>query len=234
MLPHRFDCAYCGRTDKETNDIELARLLLASAEKIGNQELDQGSKLLCQCAYLSSDMGNPVQRIAHYFSRALWERIHQETGRIPSKGAKGGRTHTSDADGLEAIQSPNPLLLESHQKLPFSQMILFPRAQAILESLGLAKKVHLIDLGIKSGVIWTVLMQALAARQERQLLSLKLTVIGKNQRQLQATGKRLTSFAATMGLPFSFEVVMVANIEDTTKASFTLKAAKLLLCNLDL
>ncbi|KAL5712160.1 hypothetical protein ACHQM5_014359 [Ranunculus cassubicifolius] len=217
MLSHPFGCSFSGLSDEETQEVELAHLLLASAEKIGNQQYDRGNKLRTQCAYMSSSTGSPVQRIAYYFSQALLERINRETGRVSSMGGKGG----SDQDlGVviaieEEMLSPNPAILECHQVLPFSQVLLFPAVQAIVESVALAKKVHVIDLGIKTGVPWTILMQALAVRHDCPLEMLKVTAVGtKGQHEMQETGKRLTSFAESMDIPFLFKLVMVTNLED--------------------
>ncbi|KAF9623082.1 hypothetical protein IFM89_036479 [Coptis chinensis] len=218
MLSNPFVCAFSGLKDEETKDVELAHLLLAAAEKIGYQQFERGRRLLNQCAYMSSSTGTPVQRVAYYFVEALQERIDRETGRISSKGTNKGRP-PMDVD--ELMLTPNSAILEYHQALPFAQMLQFPGVQAIIESVASAKKIHVIDLGIKTGITWTVMMQALAARRECPIELLKITAVGtKSGQRIEETGKRLASFAESMGLPFSFEVVFVPNLEDIKEELF--------------
>ncbi|PIA43645.1 hypothetical protein AQUCO_01800004v1 [Aquilegia coerulea] len=223
MLSHPFSCAFSGLGREETNDVELASLLLASAEKIGNQQYDRASKLLTQCAYLSSSTGNPVQRVSFYFAEALQERLNRETGRISFKGGKKGRQRMEFGvaiDFEEGQMTPSSAHLECHQKIPFCQVLQFPGVQAIVESVALARKVHLVDLGIQAGIAWTVLMQALAARHECPVELFKLTGIGTDEQEIQDTGKRLANFAESMGLPFSFKAIIVSNMDDLKEELF--------------
>lgn len=85
MLNHPFPSSCLDLSNDESEDVELVQNLLASAEKVGQQQYDRASKLLSLCD-LSSNTGNPVQRVVYYFSEALREKIDRETGRIASKG----------------------------------------------------------------------------------------------------------------------------------------------------
>ncbi|GFZ11501.1 hypothetical protein Acr_22g0008990 [Actinidia rufa] len=165
MLSHPFGSSFLGLSEEQTKDVELVQNLLASAEKVGQQQYDRASKLLCQCYELSSDTGNPVQRLVYYFSEALREKVDRETGRTTPK-------------------------------------------KRVAE----AKKVHLIELEIKSGLQCTILMQALAGRSECPLELLKITAVGTKARStIEETGERLMSFAQSINLPFSFKVVIVSD-----------------------
>lgn len=85
------------------------------------------------------------------------------------------------------------------------------------------KKVHIIDLEIRNGMQFTVLMQALAARHDYPLEHLKITSIGtKSKPTIEETGKRLMSFAQSLNLPFSFNVVNVADMLDLNEDLFEL------------
>ncbi|XP_024172359.1 uncharacterized protein LOC112178448 [Rosa chinensis] len=75
-----------GLCEEETNDVELARLLLAAAEKVGYQQFERASRLLLQCEWIASFKGTPVPRVVCYFAKALGERIEKETGLYASKG----------------------------------------------------------------------------------------------------------------------------------------------------
>ncbi|TYH04137.1 hypothetical protein ES288_A09G275300v1 [Gossypium darwinii] len=155
-------------TLKETQDVELALLLLAAAEKVGYREFECTSMLVKQCEFMSSRIGNLVQ-----------QKIKIDTG-------KGSR-----------------------------------RIQAIVEHVSKAKKVHIIDLGIKTGVQWTVLMLALVSRYECPIEILKVTAVATNgKRLIEGTGKWLLSFAQSLGLPFSFKVVVVSDMLDLKENLF--------------
>ncbi|CAK7326361.1 unnamed protein product [Dovyalis caffra] len=209
MLNNPFDLCFSGLSDEETKNVELAETLLASAEKVGNQQYDRARKLLNQCDLLSSNNGNPVQRVVHYFSEALRKRIDRETGREASQGLE---SEVFDVD--EAVMIPNPTIQACHEGIPFYQVPHFAGTQAIAENMAETKRIHLIDLKIRNGLQWTVLMQALASsRNECPLELLKITAVGTNSKKhIEDTGNRLKSFAQTINIPFSFKIVMVSDM----------------------
>ncbi|KAE8730952.1 Ubiquitin-conjugating enzyme 32 [Hibiscus syriacus] len=92
----------------------------------------------------------------------------------------------------------------------------FTGIQAIVENVAEAKKVHIIDLAIRHGVHWTILMQALASRQQEcRLELLKITAVSTEAKAIvEGTGKRLSSFAQSLGVPFAFKAVMVSDMLD--------------------
>jgi DELLA protein len=70
-------------------------------------------------------------------------------------------------------------------------------------------------------------MQALAARNDCPTELLKITAFGTtSMSKIQETGKRLAQFAETVNLPFSFNLVMVLNINDLKKESFDIEAGE--------
>ncbi|XWS14184.1 hypothetical protein CRYUN_Cryun36dG0101800 [Craigia yunnanensis] len=180
MHGHPFNLSFSGLSDQETRDVELAVILLAAAEKVGYQQYDRASRLLKQCDYMSSKTGNPVQRVIYYFSEALREKIERETGRTSSKGLRRKPLFNFD----EAMMRPNPTSLACHEDLPFSQITQFAGIQAIVENVAEEKRIHIIDLAIRNGVPWTVLMQALASRYECPLELLKVTAVATNAKHL--------------------------------------------------
>ncbi|KAH1089190.1 hypothetical protein J1N35_016447 [Gossypium stocksii] len=130
------DLSFSGLTLKETQDVELALLLLAA--KVGYREFECTSMLVKQCEFMSSRTGNLVQQ------------IEIDTG----KGSRSKSVLNFD----ELMMRPNPAILACHGELPFSQIIPFVGIQAIVEHVSKAKKVHIIDLGIKTRVQWTVVV----------------------------------------------------------------------------
>lgn len=205
--------------DEEINDVELVQILLMSAEKVGQQQFDCASKLLDLCDVMSSAYGNPVQRLVYYFLKALREKIYQETGVIPSNC----QDFKQFFDVKEAIRSPTPTLISFHNEVPFSQVNQFVGVQVIEENVGESKRVHIIDLEIRSGMQCMILMQALASRRTSPLEHFKVTAIGtKSKDKIDEAGERLMSFALSMNIPFSFNVVMVADMFALNKNNFML------------
>ncbi|XP_004308534.1 PREDICTED: DELLA protein RGL1-like [Fragaria vesca subsp. vesca] len=213
MLSHPFELSFAGLSDEESRDVELVEFLLASAEKVGYQQYERATKLLTLCEKLCSDRGNPVERVVFYFCEALRDKIDRETGR-PAQNKQA-------FDMEKAMMSPSETSLACHNKIPFGQVAQFAGIQAIVEKVAEAKKVHVIDLEIRSGVQWTVLMQALASR-DFPLELLKISAVGTSKEAIQNTGKWLESFAKTMNLPFSFQMVMVPDMLDLKEDMFEL------------
>ncbi|XP_038697296.1 DELLA protein RGL1-like [Tripterygium wilfordii] len=213
LLNNPFDLSFSGLSKEEIEDVELVDILLAAAEKVRCQEFELTIKLLGKCDELSSINGNPVQRVAYYFSEALREKIDQEL--------KGLRKEVS-FDIEQIVMDAFSASLAHRQEVPFCQVEQFAGIQAIIENVAEAKKVHIIDLGIKCGVQWTILMQALASRRECPLELLKITFVGFTSSHTEVQGKRLMGFAQTMNLPFSFKVVTISDILDLKEDQFEL------------
>ncbi|XP_021291559.1 DELLA protein RGL2-like [Herrania umbratica] len=221
MLGHPFNLSFSGLSDQEIKDVELAMLLLAAAEKVAYQQYDCASRLLKQCDYMTFKTGNPVQRSVYYFTEALREKIERETGSASSKGLRRKPLFNLD----EAMMNLNPTALACHGQLPFCQITQFTGIQAIVENVAEAKRIHIIDLAIRNGVQWTVLMQALASRFECPLELLKITAPATNAKHLmEETGKRLSSFAQSLGIPFAFKIIMVPDMLDLKEDLFELDA----------
>jgi DELLA protein len=222
LLNHFFDghVAQFGSSGKEIKDMELALLLLASADKIENQQFDNASKSLNLCGFLSSKRGNSVQRVVHYFAKALGERIERKIGVVTLTGmeSKGQLLHPE-----ETTVTLNPALIACSLRQPYSQVSQFAGIQAVVERLTSAKKVHFIDLAIRSGGHCIVLMQALANRHERPVELLKITAVGTTSEQkMEEAGVKLSCFAETLSLPFSFKAITIENIKDLKEDMFEL------------
>ncbi|KAF8040476.1 hypothetical protein BT93_B2642 [Corymbia citriodora subsp. variegata] len=214
-LPDYFSCL----SEDKIRNVQLAETLLAAAEKVGCQQFDEASGLLNQCDELCCSTGNPVERIVYYFSKALREKIDRETGRISIKGL--GKRMTLDVE--EDSMRPSLPIIAHYQLVPFSQIQLFSSIQTIVENVAEAKKVHVVDFGIRSGVQWTVLMQALVARRECPLELLKITAIATcSQQVIEDTGKRLETFARLFDVPFSFKIIMLQDMLELKEDLFNL------------
>lgn len=71
-------------------------------------------------------------------------------------------------------------------------------------------------------------MQDLATRPSCPVESLKISAVGFAEEVIAETGKRLSSFAEGLGLPFDFKPVFVPDMKDLTEAMFELKEGEVL------
>ncbi|KDP27904.1 hypothetical protein JCGZ_18984 [Jatropha curcas] len=220
-LQHFFDAAKFDLCCEETKDVELAILLLAAAHKLHNKQFAEAGKFLNLCDFLSSITGNSVQRIVHYFTKALRERLARETGTvttIESENKEGKLIHPQQTTACLI-----PSLIATYLQLPYT-VTQFAGIQTVLEHLESARKVHFIDLAIKTGGHCTILMQALANQNKCPIELLKITAVGKttSKLQMEEVGERLACFAKTLNLPFTFKTAIVYNIKDLKEEMFDL------------
>ncbi|KAG2603694.1 scarecrow-like protein 6 [Panicum virgatum] len=124
-----------------------------------------------------------------------------------------------------AVSSPLDvaLRLAAHKALadasPTVQFASFTSTQALLDALGAARRVHVVDLDVGFGARWPPLVQELALQWRRafaaQLLpppSIKLTALvspgSAHPVELRLTDESLTRFAADLGIRFEFDAVV--------------------------
>ncbi|GKV53878.1 hypothetical protein SLEP1_g60391, partial [Rubroshorea leprosula] len=189
-----FFCGDCfDLSDKEIKDVELVVLLLASAEK----------------------------RMVHYYTKALQEKIDRETGANTSniREIKNGGLLLSD----ENTVCMKPALIKCYEMLPFVQVSVLAGIQAIVEHVASARKVHYIDLAIRTGEQCTASMQALAIRNGVPLELLKVTAIGTAEEEKIETGKRLACFAESLNIPSSFKAAIVTHMKDINEDMFEIE-----------
>uniref|UniRef100_A0A7N0ZZE3 Uncharacterized protein n=1 Tax=Kalanchoe fedtschenkoi TaxID=63787 RepID=A0A7N0ZZE3_KALFE len=222
--PSRFsnqtDIHYSGFSEEQINDVELAGSLFSAAESVVLEQLARATRLLDNCDLLSSCTGSTVQRVVHYFSEALREKIDRQSGRLSMKGLSKLRNIHIE----EACVIPHPVFLSCYHRIPFTQPPHFAGMQAIMENVADSKKVHVIDFRVTYGVCWTILIQALASRDASPLEYLKLTAVRTNSNSdIEDAGKRLSDFAQCLGIPFAFRVVMVDDMLNLSEDLFELE-----------
>ncbi|KAL2341682.1 hypothetical protein Fmac_009622 [Flemingia macrophylla] len=206
---HPFASSFSGFSDEEKEDVALAESLLASAEKVGYQQFERASKLLTHCESLSCKTGSPAKKIVHYFSEALRHRIDRQTGRVSAQDFQKGQSF----DHENAAWELNPVTIAFYKELPFFQISMFTAVQAIIEDVVEATKIHVIDLEIRKGGQWTILMQALESRQHTiELLKITAIETGTTRHIVEDTGNRLKVFAQGLNISFSFNIVMVSDL----------------------
>ncbi|XP_017240058.1 DELLA protein RGL1 [Daucus carota subsp. sativus] len=214
-----YDPALISLTVEDAKMVDLAHLLLASAEKVGYKQFEAADKLLVHCEAMVSERGHPVERIAFHFSKALRERIKTEREHnFHNLGNDQGRSIRGLPTGVDIITAV------LHQEVPFSKVMQFASIQMILENLSMAKKIHLIDFQLRNGVQWTLLIQALSERKTFPVKLLKITAIQTSDKErTEDIGKKLQSYANSMNISFKFKVVSVLNMKDLKVELFDIR-----------
>ncbi|KAL2530628.1 DELLA protein RGL1-like [Forsythia ovata] len=216
MLGHPYTGSILGPYTEYSEGIQLVQNLLTCAQKVGEKQYERAIKLLRECDRMSSSEGTPVQRLVFYFSEALYEKIDRETGRITPKGL-GKKSE----DPLEALKCQDTILIAFCYELPLARITSFAAIQALVEHVAEARKVHIIDLEIRNGLHCITLMQALSTRSKNPIEHLKITAVGiKSKEKIEETGRHLKTFAQSLNLHFTFDVVVAEDILDLNKELF--------------
>ncbi|KAK1354332.1 Della protein gaip [Heracleum sosnowskyi] len=216
---HPEGSALSSLSPEDTKMVDLAHLLLDSAEKVGSNQFDAADKLLTHCEGKVSESGHPVERIIYHFSKALRERI---TTQIGSRVGMIEIDQVTDYSGLSSGVDLTCLVL--HQAIPFSQVMQFASIQTILENISAKKRIHLIDLQLRNGVQWTPLIQALSERKSIPVQLLKITALQTTEKEkAENIGKRLRSYAKSLNISFVFKVVSVLNMKDLRVELFNIR-----------
>ncbi|CAN1792193.1 DELLA protein DWARF8 [Linum perenne] len=229
LMNNPFDLSLSGLSYQDATRVELVEYLMAAAEKVGNKRHDQATHLLDLCDCLSSKTGDPVQRIVYYFSQALRERVDCDLGRNHNRNQNQNSNRVLNAEKALAM-IPLQLIQSVQEKIPFHRVAHMSGIQILLENVGNSKRIHVIDLQIRTGLQWTAMMQALASKWERPIELLKITAVGtSNLRNLmEGTGMHLTGFAQTMRIPFCFRTVVVSDILELQEEMFEIDSQEAL------
>ncbi|KAG9139432.1 hypothetical protein Leryth_021579 [Lithospermum erythrorhizon] len=159
--------------EDDARDAELVFYLLASADKVGQKQFDCARKLLDHCEEVSSCVGNPVQRLVYYFSKALNEKIDRETMKtIPLNLGMKQLMHVE-----KEMLSINSTVLALAKVNPVGHYTQVAGIQAIVYHVNEARKVHIIDFTIKGWQQHSMLIQAVALDSERHFEHLKITAV---------------------------------------------------------
>lgn len=189
-------CSSCSSwSSKDLEGLHLLDLLLQCAEAIASHNFEEANVMLMELQELSSPHGSSVQRVAAYFAEAMASRL------ISSHlGIYYPIMHKTKAQRiLSAFQVYNGIT-------PFVKFSHFTANQAIQQALEGEKRVHIIDLDIMQGLQWPGLFHILASRPGRPP-GVRITGLGSSMEALEATGRRLSEFANTLGIPFEFHAI---------------------------
>ncbi|KAH6769595.1 hypothetical protein C2S52_014398 [Perilla frutescens var. hirtella] len=205
LLNHPYPSSLLTLSEEDSKEVQLVQNLLSCAEKVAEKQYERALKFLKECGEMNSFTGTPIQRLAFYISEALYEKIAKETGRQKEPEKK-------PAKAIEPAKFVSSIPVYFKQ-FPVTQITNLVGSQTILHYLNKARKIHIIDLEIRSGVQWVQLMQDVAARREHPIQHLKITAVGtKSKLILEETGRQLASFAESVKLKFTFKIVVVEDI----------------------
>ncbi|KAK8921311.1 Nodulation-signaling pathway 2 protein [Platanthera zijinensis] len=180
--------------------LRLVHLLMAVAEALSGADKSRylaGVILVRLRELLAAGGSSSMERLAEHFTDALQGlldgcRQPEEPPHQPSEAL----------EAFQMLQDMSPYVKFGH----------FTANQAILEAVAGERRVHVVDYDVMEGVQWAALMQALVSRPQDgtpppHLRITTVTRCGGGRRSVSPvleTGRRLSAFAASIGLPFTF------------------------------
>ncbi|KAM0823167.1 hypothetical protein ACQ4PT_071045 [Festuca glaucescens] len=189
--------------DTQEAGIRLVHALLACAEAVQQENFSAAEALVKQIPLLAASQGGAMRKVAAYFGEALARRVFRFRPQ-------------PDSSHLDAAFAD---LLHAHfyESCPYLKFAHFTANQAILEAFAGCRRVHVVDFGIKQGMQWPALLQALALRPGGPP-SFRLTGVGPPQPDetdaLQQVGWKLAQFAHTIGVDFQYRGLVAATLAD--------------------
>lgn len=190
------------------------QLLLECAKAVDNDH-EKARIVLPKLEAQATRYGDPIQRLAAYFTEALSKRLARAQG-LPEPAFRGEEC------------SPRDLTLAykfMNDACPYFTFAQLTANQAILEAIDGADKVHIVDFGISQGVQWAAMLQAIAGREGRKapdrirITGVASPELGENWADsLAATGRRLADFARALKLNLEFRPAEVALDDNTLSA----------------
>ncbi|XP_062205905.1 scarecrow-like protein 6 [Phragmites australis] len=148
--------------------------------------------------------GTPLLRSAFYFKEALRLAL-SPTGEAPTLPASTPYDVVLKLGAYKAFSEVSPVLQFAHLTC----------VQAVLDELGSASCIHVLDFDIGMGEQWASLMQELA--QRRPATALKVTALvspaSHHPLELQLIHENLSGFAAELGVLFQFAIFNIDNLD---------------------
>ncbi|XP_062107608.1 DELLA protein GAI-like [Humulus lupulus] len=198
--------------DSQETGVRLVHTLMACAEAVQQDKLKLADALVKHIGMLAASQAGAMRKVATYFAEALARRIY---GIYPS-------------DCLDSSYS-DMLQMHFYETCPYLKFAHFTANQAILEAFATSNRVHVIDFGLKQGMQWPALMQALALRPGGAP-AFRLTGIGPPQSDntdaLQQVGWKLAQLAETIGVEFEFRGFVANSLADLKPSMFDLRPAE--------
>ncbi|KAG6517176.1 DELLA protein SLR1-like [Zingiber officinale] len=193
--------------DSQEAGIRLVHALMACAEAVQKENLKAAGAIVKQISVLAASQGGAMRKVAGYFAEALARRIYRPQ---PPRGM--GCSSTVESAALDDM-----LHHHFYESCPYLKFAHFTANQAILEAFAGFRRVHVVDFGMRQGLQWPALLQALALRQGGPP-SFRLTGIGPpqpdNSDALQEVGWKLAQLAKTIRVDFRYRGFVAASLAD--------------------
>ncbi|KAL8216752.1 hypothetical protein R6Q57_023589 [Mikania cordata] len=200
--------------------------LFAAAELMLNGNFSHAQGILARLNHQfasapAPNINKPFQRAAFYFKEAL--QMHSQSNMNPNR-----ITITQPCNGLFKMGAYKMFSEVS----PIIQFMNFTSNQMILESLGDAKNIHIIDFDIGIGAQWASFIQELPTKNNGGC-SLKITAFASPSThhpiELGLMHENLSQFAQEIGISFQLEVV---NFDSFDPRSFSVSENETIAVNL--
>lgn len=186
--------------DSQETGVRLIHTMMACADAIQRDDIKIADRLVKNIGILASSQTGAMGKVASYFAQALYRRI-----------CRVSPDETLDSSLSDALH------MHFYESSPYLKFAHFTANQAILEAFAGAGSVHVIDFGLKQGMQWPALMQALALRPGGPP-TFRLTGIGPpqtgNTDALQQVGWKLAQLAQTIGVQFEFRGFVCNSLAD--------------------
>ncbi|XP_022728327.1 DELLA protein GAI-like [Durio zibethinus] len=186
--------------DSQETGVRLVHALMACAEAVQQDNLKLADVLVKHMGLLAASQSGAMRKVATYFAEALARRIYR----------------IYPQDSLDPSYT-DILQMHFYETCPYLKFAHFTANQAILEAFATANRVHVIDFGLKQGMQWPALMQALALRPGGPP-AFRLTGIGPpqpdNTDALQQVGWKLAQLAEIIGVEFEFRGFVANSLAD--------------------
>ncbi|KAJ7533281.1 hypothetical protein O6H91_13G040700 [Diphasiastrum complanatum] len=219
--PHAAD-QYEGAAESS----DMLSLLIRCAQAVAGNNIRKANEIVREIREEATPFGDGKQRLAFYFMEALVARISGTGGCLYT--ALNNRRYSA-AEMLKAYQ----LRIE---KCPFIRISHFFSNQTIANACDGESRLHVVDYGILYGFQWPSLIQTLANRPGGPP-RLRITGIDfpqpgiKPSERVEDTGRRLSEFARSCGVPFEYHALAVTKWEDIQPSSLFLRHDEVLAVN---
>ncbi|KAL8154074.1 hypothetical protein V2J09_011834 [Rumex salicifolius] len=183
--------------------VDLRTLLTLCAQAVSSYDMRTANELLKQIKQHSSQYGDSIERVAHYFAYGLEARIIGTGSHLSADPVVDN--HVSSSDILKSYKT-------SVQAIPLRRTSYYLANQTIAKMAENATTIHIIDFGIFFGFQWPSFIQSLASRLNG-IPKLRITGIGFPQRgfkpaaTVEETGKRLEGYCKRFNVPFEYQFV---------------------------
>ncbi|XP_021751410.1 protein SHORT-ROOT-like [Chenopodium quinoa] len=179
-------------------------LLLEAARAVSDSDTARLHQILWMLNELGSPYGDVEQKLASYFTQALFTRM-------TDSGDRCYNNMRVAADKSFSFETTRKMLLKFQEVSPWTTFGHVASNGALIDALDGEPKLHIIDISNTFCTQWPTLLEALATRMD-DTPHLKLTtVLDSNdvgvQRVMKEIGVRLEKFARLMGVPFKFKVI---------------------------